>query len=149
MKVNKGESLLMNSDLSHQIQRSVDVHVLLCALKVVSWSKKVYEPAYSISLDIYHISYIIQIFCTCNSRFRTSISPFTTKKSQGDSTFEGFNCFVTCLEVHPYHDGCLRLLILLFLFTKADLRQFTLKFVENPNLNTSNGMYGPWMTMIL
>lgn len=36
MKVNKGESLLMNSHLSHQIQQSVDVHVLLCALKATT-----------------------------------------------------------------------------------------------------------------
>lgn len=143
MKVNKGESLLVNSDLSHQIQRSVDVHVLLCALKVIviesnsapkrSWSCQLIQK--SVGTCVFHLSryiphiihkYRYSVHVTQDSELQYLL---LQRKTQGDSTFEGFNCFVTCLEVHPFHDdGCLRLLILLFLFTKADLRQFALKF---------------------
>ncbi len=122
MIVNKGESLLINSDLYHQIQRSVDFHVVLCALKVTviesnsapkrSWlgqlNKQVYKPVCSISLSlslslslfnyvyIYNIYIFFEleyIFSTCNSRFRSSLSPLSTKKLAREFNISRFQLF--------------------------------------------------------
>ena len=105
-----------------------------------------------LSINIYRISYILQIFCTCNSRFRTSISPFTSfynKKSHKGiqhlkdltiSLLVWRSTLTTMMVAFAFWSFC-------FCLRKPICANSPWNSVENPNLNTSTGVYGPWMTM--